>query len=294
MHDSRLPRLRKTILTLSLLPTCILLYSCSRPTPAPSGSDSRPPNTAPVASPKIVLSSKQLVEADPRGQYLIIKETIAGLAPEPKDPSPSEIYDLEDCKTGWDFIGVSQDELIGPLADLAYMVVHLRKTLVKLGYPESVWSSSLTQFENRQLSLLISEVGQPDSDDSPSQRNREGFKEKIVQELNSYREESPDLPQVIYLGECGAGEVTIDLRTDPAGGRATLIPVFFFELCKAQQLNPEDGTQCKWWLEPAEGLKLEVSGDYYFRATWSDGIQKQGRMSFDPAQDGQTITITKP
>lgn len=294
MKDSRLPRLRKTILTLSLIPTCILFYSCSGPAPAPSGSDSRPANTAPASAPGMVLSSKQLVAADPRGQYLIIKQTLAGLAPQPEDPSPSEIYSLEDCKTGRDFIGVSQDELIEPLANLAYMVVHLRKTLVTLGYPESVWSSQLTQFENRQFDLLLSEVGQPYSDDSPSQRNQEGFKKKIVQELNDYREESPDLPEVTYEDGCGAGEVNIELRTDPAGGRATLIPVFFYELCKAQQLDPENEAQCKWWLESAAGLPLEVSGDYYIRGTWSDGLQKLTRMNFDPAQEGQIITITKP
>ena len=37
-----------------------------------------------------------------------------------------------------------------------------------------------------------------------------------------------------------------------------------------------------------------VSGDYFFRASWPDGIRKNGRISFDPSQDGETVTITKP
>lgn len=299
MKNSRLLIIKKTTLALAFTSTCIVLSACSkRAIPISIASDSPTAdrgNPTQVSTPVKRQTSRQLVSSDPRGQYLVIKRTLSGLAPDPAEALEGEPYDLEDCKTGGDYLGVSDDPAVLELANLAYVVVHLSKTLPKLGYPESVWSPLLVQFENEQLNLRLREIGRPYNPDSPSSQHANTFKEKLVRLLNSYRaKRATELPTVFYQGDCGAGDVSINFRTEPEGGRAMLIPVFFYELCKAQQYDPENRSQCTWWVDPPEGAPLAVSGDYFFRASWPDGVQRQGRTSFDAAQDGQTFIIRKP
>ena len=240
-------------------------------------------------------TSKQLLSNDPRGQYLVIKRTLAGLVSIPAEVSPGESYDLEDCKTGSDYLGVSEDAVALTLANLAYVIVHLRKTLTKLGYPEPVWDPLLVQFENEQLNLRLREIDQPFNPESASARHAENFKGKLVQRLNDHRTRRPTgLPKVFFQGDCGAGEVNITIRTEPRNGQAILIPVFFFELCKAQQYDPDNRSLCTWWVDPPEDAPLAVSGDYFFRASWPDGVERRGRATFDAAKDGQTFIIRKP
>jgi hypothetical protein len=250
------------------------------------------PKTIPTARQQ---TSKQLLSNDPRGQYLVIKRTLAGLVSNPAGASAGEPYDLEDCKSGSDYLGVSEDSAALALANLAYIVVHLRKTLPRLGFPESAWDSMLSQFENEQLNLRLREIGRPFNPESASARHYDAFKEKLVRQLNGYRAQgATSLPKVLYEGGCGAGEVNVTIRTEPGNGQAILIPVFFFELCKAQQYDPDNRSLCTWWVDPPEGAPLAVSGDYFFRASWPDGVEKRGRASFDAAKDGQTFIIRKP
>jgi len=305
MKNSRLLVLKKITLALTFSSTCIFLCAWSkRAVPISTGSDcptAEPGESTPISTHVIMhtptqrQTSKQLVSADPRGQYLVVKRTIARLASEPANASEGEPYDLEDCITGSDYLGVSDDSAVLALANIAYVVVHLRKTLTKLGYPESVWSPLLVQFENKQLDLQLREIGQPYNPDSPSSRHKDTFKQKLVRELNGYRaQRAPGLPKVFSEGGCGAGEVNITIRTEPRGGQAILIPVFFFELCKAQQYDPDNRAQCTWWVDPPDGAPLAVSGDYFFRASWPDGVERRGRTTFDAAKDGQTFIIRKP
>jgi hypothetical protein len=95
-------------------------------------------------------------------------------------------------------------------------------------------------------------------------------------------------------GDCGAGEVAVNITTQPPDGRVYFIPVFSFLLCREQRLDPEDMAHCDRWREPAQGLLVEVSGDYFYRAVWPDGVQRRGRLSFTNLEEGQTVTIRKP
>jgi hypothetical protein len=297
MNDSHLSTQKRIPITTLSLAALGLFAACSAGggTNAPPSNSTAPNPTAytPTATPTPARgtgqTSSQLVSADPRAQYLVIKRTFKGLVPEPDDPEDGRV-NLEDCKHGSEYLGGVENDPAIPLADVAYNVVLIRKVLEKAGYPESVWRAPLLEFESGQLRLRLSGTYQY----SPDEERYRAAREKIVRAVNEYREDvASDLPEVIDEGGCGAGEVGINVATEPAGGRVNLIPVFFYELCKAQQLNPDDPAQCDRWRESAEGLLTDVSGDYVYRASWPDGVGKSGRMSFTNLEEGQTVTFRK-
>jgi hypothetical protein len=240
------------------------------------------------------------VAGDPKAQYSIVKQTFTNLIPDSElatareELFPGEPYDLEDCGRGASYVDLPDGDPFEPLANLAYKIEYLRKSLSKLGYPEAVWNPLLIRFENEQLTLLLQEMGKEYNPYSASSQHYEAFKQEMVEQLGDYRRQAaPDLPEVVYVGGCGAGDIAITVKTEPANGRVMFIPVFFFALCKAQQLNPSDPAQCDRWREPVDGV-LGVSGDYFYRASWPDGTEKQGRLSFNKIEDGQTVTIRRP
>lgn len=283
-----------------LFPAVILIMtlccaSCTRTQPPRPESPAGP--TAAAASPTPT-NSKELVSEDPKEQYLAIKHAFEEVLPsEPRETEEMDgnIFDLYSCSVGTDYLGVTEEDPIAPLANLAYQVVQLTKSLQTLGYPESQWKPLLTEFEREQLPLRISEMGKSyGGDESPSEILANAFGKRLIQKLNSYREMSDlGLPGVIYEGNCGAGEVGIHLALNPTDGRAFFIPVFFYKLCQKQSLDPHNQDQCNHWREPVSGLLLSVSGDYVYRVQWRDGTTKNGKLSFTDLEDGQTVTLSK-
>jgi hypothetical protein len=250
-------------------------------------------------------TSRSLVSADPRAQYVVLKQTFARMinngaipayVPKGKDP-----FDLTlDCASGGDYLGLSDKEsettsAVSTLSNLAFNVVMFRIGLSRAGYPESVFRPLLIQLEDEQLPLRLREIGRRYSGDPfPSERHYDAFKQKIIRELNSYRQRmAPTLPPIVNEGECGAGEVGITVRTEPTNGRVIFIPTFFYEVCKTQQIDPDDPAQCDRWREAPDGALFDVAGDYFYRAFWPDGVQRRGRLSFTNLKDGQTVTFRK-
>lgn len=282
------------LLTLRLMAafllTSLFFASCSKPRNA---EPEPPPPPPPAAAPASVTNSRDLISKNPKEQYLAIKRAFEKIVPAQTEVLDDNSVDLLTCSDGTDYLGVDLDDPIAPLANLAYEVVQFAKSLKGIGYPESVWNPLLAEFEEEQLPLRIREMGKK-YDQQPSEVRAKAFKERMIGELNAYRDESnPDLPRLIYEGNCGAGEVGVNIALDPTDGRAFFIPVFFFELCKAQSLDPHNQSQCNRWREPVSGLLMDVSGDYVYRATWSDGTSKDGRLSFTNLEEGQTVTLRK-
>ncbi|HEY9422217.1 MAG TPA: hypothetical protein VIW92_12440 [Thermoanaerobaculia bacterium] len=193
--------------------------------------------------------------------------------------------DLMDCALGHTYLGSETASHVSSQtrqrADLAYEVVRLKKLITQLGYPESVW---------RPVLLAIEQEGQKKFDPIEG-----GHLERLSETLNAYRRQSaPSLPKTMIEGGCGEGEVGIRLATRPGNGQVRLIPVFFYKLCEVQKIDPDDPRRCDHWREPAQGALLDVSGDYIYRASWPDGVKRNGRLSLTNLEHGQTVTISKP
>jgi hypothetical protein len=115
--------------------------------------------------------------------------------------------------------------------------------------------------------------------------------------LNEYRKRAANkLPKIIVEGGgCGAGGLTVRIATDPRGGQILIIPVFFYQLCKAQNLAPEDFKLCDRWREIPDGFNAEVSGDYNYIVRWSNGGRREGVLPFSSMGDGEKkLTLRAP
>jgi len=299
MKDSHLSALKRLLFTTGALVAVGLFAACSTGgetnVPVSNSTTNTPAPAAWTPERRAAKTSTSLVSADPRAQYLNIKRTLTGLVPEPASLDESlddGRVDIEDCQNGSEHLGIEDEDPVLPLADLAYDVVHISRVLNLAGYPERVWGAPLRELESQQFELILG--GPRFVYDHGEERNR-AARQRIVRAANEYREEeATDLPEVIDEGGCGAGGVGINVVTEPTGGRVSIIPVFFYELCKSQQLNPDDPAHCDRWREQAAGALMEVSGDYFYRAAWPDGVERRGRLSFTRLKDGQTVTISKP
>jgi hypothetical protein len=234
-------------------------------------------------------TSKALLRSSAGEQYLTLKRTFQKMVDEGEIDVPvfrdQGAVDLMDCSLGHSYLGSATGGDVSSrtrqLADLAYEIVRLKKLMAKLGYPESAWRPALSEIE---------EDGQERFDPVEG-----GHLRKLSETLNAYRRRSaPSLPQTMVEGGCGEGEVGIRIATRPRNGRVRLIPVFFYKLCQLQKIDADDPRRCDHWRETAEGALLDVSGDYIYRASWPDGVQRNGRLSFTNLEDGQTVTINKP
>lgn len=294
MSRSLLTQPKRILVITGWLVAAVLCAACSMGgnsyEPA-SNSAGRTPTATPTPAPGASKTSRSLVASDPRAQYFLIKRTFESMTIEPDGPHGGQ-FDINPCYYGSAELGVPEDDPVVPLADLAYEVGYISRVMKKAGYPESVWAGALSEFESGQLARRIGMRRYvPDPDDESYRAARQ----KIVRAADEYREETAgDLPEIIDEGGCGAGEVGVVVATQPADGRVNFIPVFFYQLCKAQNLDPDDSAQCDRWHEPVRGSLMAVSGDYFYRAVWPDGIQKNGRVSFTDIQEGQTVTFNKP
>ncbi len=312
MKPSLFPTVKRFIIEPASLAAYIFLLLCS----IPDDTTHATPDANLTISPSSALSAAQssktpavktstsLVSEAPRAQYFLIKRAYAEMWPVFEDQVVDDPFDLESCFFAAESFDLSETDPIAPLAELAFRVIRLRKNLTRSGYPKSVWGSLLLQFEEEQLVHSIEEMGKPypvtesgeiDVDQTPTNRHKELFLLRIEMALRSYRQRrAPKLPKIYSDGGCGSGGIGVNIRTEPSNGRVVFIPVFFYRLCKAQRIDPDDLNQCDRWREPAEGLLTEVSGDYFYRASWPGGVVRRGHLSFTNLEDGQTVTIHKP
>jgi hypothetical protein len=216
---------------------------------------------------------------------------------------------LDNCRRGSDFVGDANPVAGDPVAsvrfaadaDLAYNVVQWRRDLAAWGYPPKVWSTLVDRFETEQLAHidgLTSAVAKPDDGDAADAETEryDTFVQTLVTAADAYRNAHPSarLPRVAGALGCGADTPTVNVRTQPAGAVVMFIPMFFYKLCQAQGMNPEDTVHCDRWREMIEGAVAAVQGDYAYLARWPDGAVRRGRLSLGQFETGQTITLAKP
>jgi hypothetical protein len=115
----------------------------------------------------------------------------------------------------------------------------------------------------------------------------------LARQLNAYQRTHRILPPVIALG-CGGGEIEVRIVAEPPNGTVFFIPVFFHEICRLQQIDPDDQNRCNRWREAIAGTPSMVAGDYVYLARWPDGVIRRGKLSFDGVESGKTVTLQKP
>jgi hypothetical protein len=241
-------------------------------------------------------TSTSLIKSAPRIQYRAAKEAmelIYNRFERNKNPDKN----LFQCTLAGGYLGglifsdywAEHDKLTVAIADLAYNVVLWSETLPRLGYPGSIWRESISSYESEGLRHLT----RPPTDPERDYRDR-AFLKKLAALLDAYRSDHPASLQVNVGGECGADEIEVSIVTQPSGGQVLFTPSFYYELCRAQDIDPEDTRQCNRWREAHDGKLEYVSGAYHYLARWSDGATRSGMIGFTANDGGKTITIRKP
>jgi hypothetical protein len=263
-------------------------------------------------------TSSQALTADPRAHYQAIRQILEALIEQEDQKSKREDerqmaelrrndpaewrkaqanrrewerrIDLYSCRAGGDFLsdnGNPDNDLLVAMSQLATDTIDLARLLQK--FPRQIWEGPARNFEAQELGRIVAERTLPQD----YQDKREALLKALEPPLNAARRANASLPQVTVDGGCGAGDISVNIETDPPGGQVLFIPTFFYELCKAQKLSPDDTERCNHWREAVSGAISSVSGDYVYVARWPDGATRRGKLSISPGQDGSTIRLGK-
>jgi hypothetical protein len=201
-------------------------------------------------------------------------------------------YDLYHCSSGSEYLGsTGGDEAMASLANIAFDVVIWSNNLKRLNYPAASWQTPIAQYEANEIALVQKGLAEAVTEWAD---RRGKFLNALSGRLAERRAKQPSLRKVVVEGGCGAGEVNVHIATEPKGGQVLFIPTFFYELCRVQNVDPDDTKGCTRWREAVEGTLAQVSGDYQYVVRWPDGAVRRGKLSFQNLQDGQTVTLRKP
>jgi hypothetical protein len=86
---------------------------------------------------------------------------------------------------------------------------------------------------------------------------------------------------------CGAGEIEVEIRSDPPLTSIHMIPDLYFSVCSEKLADPWDMAQCRFWFpSPEIGM---VSGVYAFQGVTADGQRKTGRINVDLRETGDPL-----
>jgi hypothetical protein len=86
---------------------------------------------------------------------------------------------------------------------------------------------------------------------------------------------------------CGAGEIEVEIRSDPALTDIQMIPELYFSVCEDVTVDPWDKSQCRWWTpSPEVGM---VSGTYAYQGVAADGETKRGKINIDLRDTGDAL-----
>jgi hypothetical protein len=241
--------------------------------------------------------------ADPTPSYALVKRAIASMSRthviqvdslrdgDDDCGKAATCYDIQTCQFGSDFIGTKVTTAT-IYADVANVVGIWESDLPEVGYPERVWRPWTSGYEAAAIDTVKRYGAAAFYDKARSTLpSIDGLRRVLMR----YRATHPKALPVINVGGCGAGEEPVKVTTEPAATQVSIIPTFFFELCRVQRIDPNDTTRCAHWRE-ITGTVVQISGDYHYVARWHDGTVKRGVLGVnsEPTMMTGTITLRKP
>ena len=211
-------------------------------------------------------------------------------------------FDLGICTSGTEFIPGKDrpaNRWNEEYLDLAYKMMVWRTNLSELGYPSWLWADDINNLETTELNRINRAMAQTPfltswySDHFTASSREENFERWLAGKLDRYWQQHSGLVRVVVEGGCGGDTNTYPITTNPPGGHVNFIPVFFFEKCRLQNINPYDMVACNRWRAPVAGRLEQVAGTYYFTARWNDGSVRQGQLDLNLVPYGQTVVINR-
>lgn len=192
-------------------------------------------------------------------------------------------YEVMDC--AWQPVPANEDDpAYTRFGAVALEIACLRSELDRLGFPTSVYSRPIDDFERRMV-----ESGSPLEDEAA-----EDARKDLVDTLEKRRARLA--AQMLPI----ANEVPCDplpdgpiiVRTVPGDGEVLLINAFAFNVCTRRQPDPWDRFACRWteWV-PGE-MRTRPYGRFMYQVTWPDGANRRGSREIVRDQGEESVTVT--
>jgi hypothetical protein len=249
------------------------------------------------------------VTANPRAGYETIKTLHrAEWADRLKTDSVGDTFDLSDCEyesirwlsANWLDQETTNDRVLRGIASAARVMACLSESLLSAGYPEDVWTAAVRTYE----SGLIDDVVRDRTGGQTAERDK--FDGALSAFLAAHRKtQAASLPGYVatptrrasggryYRYRYYRPRREFKIVTVPSDGRVRLLPMFFYNLCRAQNLDAEDQHLCNHWQEMGDGDLRSVGGIYWYVASWPGGVVAKGRHDFDALGSGEWV-VRKP
>jgi hypothetical protein len=182
---------------------------------------------------------------------------------------------------------------------IANIAVRYQRALLELGYPRSVWGATLAAFESREAAraraLGAGFATAHDADHLYDIPFDGPFAKRIQAEVNAYQATHPSLHGLVFAGGCGADEISVKIVTTPVATQVFLIPTFYYELCRAEKVDPDNTTACDHWREVL-GPVAKIAGSYHYFARWVGAVRRGilDDKDYRENDDGAVVTLRKP
>jgi hypothetical protein len=189
--------------------------------------------------------------------------------------------------------------LLSHYSTIANVAIRYERALVKLGYPRSVWGATLAAFESYEAGrakVLGADFATAHDADGLYDVPFDGaFSNRIAAEVKGYQATHPSLHGLAFAGGCGADEISVKIVTTPVATQVFLIPTFYYELCRAEKVDPDNTTACDHWREVL-GPVAKIAGSYHYVVQWA-GAVRRGILSdkdYRENDDGDVVILRKP
>lgn len=238
--------------------------------------------------------------ADAATRFAQIRQAAVAAAPSLSRPAmrtPGEpTIPLLDCLDAGLDLGVGEKDPDSMVIQVAMEVEQLGQSLRALALPPALWQPLLDGMQ----SAAIEALAEPSTRGAAHQRSVErlsarhqALKEQLEQAAVRHQRQRRGPPVVLQDG-CGAGELPVELRTRPAGGRISYITLFRHRLCEVQRIPPTDRQRCRGWVDVVKAQEF-LSGQYAYQVRWPDGQLSSGVFDTRPASvvDGPADDIVR-
>lgn len=219
--------------------------------------------------------------------------------------APAGCVVLGGCSVLETYVPSAEDgTLAAKYALIADVAVTYARTLTGLHYPASVWQPAIRSLETYEVGRAKRSAGSFFSD---AAEQSDAYKlldepfnglltQRLTTTLTSYARLHPALRGLVFEGGCGGGEVPIKIVTSPLAAQLFIIPTFFYDVCRAQGVKPDDRNACSHWREVLAPVE-NISGSYHYFVRWAGGVARSGTLNVnDVVSKGEvgTITLRRP
>jgi hypothetical protein len=234
-----------------------------------------------------VQSSSEKVRDNPAAQYVLI-ETVVGKTGGAIDgrarPVEPEGYNLlKYCWTTGNVLGDWADRagLTGEMVVRALETQAWTRDLARAGYPAGPLSEAIGRYEAALVTAGFTDTARGHALDA------------LVSDLDGIRRTTPGTAKIHAVRRCEQEHRSLGLNYTvvPEDGRARFIPFLLYQICQAQQLDPDDPVRCDYWLDGRTDRPMSFAGETVYGVRWPDGSTAGGRFDPEPLRSAGGVTL---